>query len=829
MSEYPVLDVLQDLQRALRDHPIVILKAPPGAGKSTILPLHFINNDWLATKKIIMLEPRRLAARSVAERMAATLEEAVGQRVGYRIRFENKISAHTRIEVVTEGILTRMIQTDPTLSEVGMLIFDEFHERSLQADLSLALSIDIQKIVRDDLRILIMSATLASEGLAQTLGNAPVIISEGRKFPVAIHYATYQDDANEPTWVATARVIRKAFKEQPGDLLVFLPGVFEIKKTHELLDKVPLDAIITPLYGDLPFVKQQEAIMPNKSGMRKIVLATSIAETSLTIEGVTTVIDAGFARVPKFNPRSGLTRLETVRVTRDAADQRAGRAGRLGPGVCYRLWTSAVNTALLPQRTPEILEADLASCVLELAKWGTHEMHSLTWITSPPAGNVLQAKELLHQLDALDKDTITTKGIAMAALPTHPRFAHMMMEAKAIDQLPLAADLVATLEERDALAKESGADISLRIQALRKWRERSYVQASTQVLERVEKLSRSWRQLFSVREDNTIVADETIGLLIAAAYPERIAQQVEPHSEKYKLANGRFAKLPAHDPLTREKWLAVAFLDAGKGEGKIFMAAAVREKDLYAIAVEREVVQWDNDRGMLVGSREACVGNLVLQRKVLTTISEDIRKHVLCNTIREKGLTMIGWTDMHTEWRYRIMSLQTWCPDETWPDVTEKNLLNILEEWLWPFINTANKASDLQRLDLKMILTTLVPWHLQAMMDELAPSKIQVPSGSMINLIYDGFGSDPTLEVRLQEVFGWHETPRVNNGKVKIKMHLLSPGYKPVQVTQDLRSFWTTTYAAVRKQLRARYPRHHWPEEPLSAQAVRGVQRKPKQ
>lgn len=824
-SEYPVLDILSELKHSLRLQNIVILQAPPGAGKSTVLPLELMNEPWLDGKKIIMLEPRRLAVRSVAQRMSGTMGEEIGTSVGYRVRFENKVSNKTRIEVVTEGILTRMIQSDNALEEVGMIIFDEFHERNLHADLALALSLNVQHLLRNDLKILIMSATLDTIDLSAKLGHVPVIVSQGKQYPVEIMY-NQVDDKNSYLHVIVAKAIRKALQEQTGDMLVFLPGVFEIKKTIETLEEANVGAAVCPLYGDLPFDKQQEAIALDRNGRRKIVLATSIAETSLTIEGITTVIDSGYSRTPRFDPRSGLTRLETVRVTKDAADQRAGRAGRLGPGVCYRLWTIGIHAGLIPNRSPEITEADLAPLTLELAQWGIKDVNELTWITQPPAGSLKQASELLEQLEALDENRITAKGKEMAVLPTHPRFAHMLIEAKQKGLESLAADVAAVLEERDPLPKEEGADLSLRVQVLRKWRAGNKVNGSSNVFERIERISKNWRRLFNIPVDNTVVPDDMIGFLIAAAYPERIALQWEPHSEKYKLANGRFAKLPPHDPLTREKWLAVAHLDAGKGEGKIFLAASVHEEDLLALSREQEVIKWDDERNMLVASLNTRVGNLVLKSKPVMPIPEDKRKIVLCDTIRDKGLTFLGWSEDHDQWRYRLASLQIWRKEGGWPDVSEKRMLETLEDWLWPFIGTANKLSDFQRLELKSILASLIPWDKQSSLEELAPSHMQVPSGSYIKLKYFEDGSDPVMEVRLQEVFGWFETPTINGGRTKIKMHLLSPGYRPVQVTQDLQNFWKSTYAEVRKELRARYPKHSWPEDPFVAEAVRGVKKK---
>jgi len=819
---YPVQEIVPQLKQQLAQHPIVILQAPPGAGKSTILPLMLLDEPWLKGQKMIMLEPRKLAARSVAHRMASLLEEEAGDTIGYRVRFESAVSTRTRCEVVTEGILTRMIQSDNTLEDIGLVIFDEFHERNLHSDLALALCHQVQQLVRDDLRILIMSATLEGEKISLLFNNAPIISSSGRQYPVTLHYMPVDKGA----YIApsTARIIRKALLEQQGDILTFLPGTADIHRVVELLDTENSGASIHPLYGDLPFKKQQEAILPHPQGMRKVVLATSIAETSLTIEGITTVVDSGYARVPKFDPRSGLTRLETIRVTCDAADQRAGRAGRLGPGVCYRLWSEATHHTLQPTRQPEILEADLAPLMLELANWGIKNVDELTWITSPPAGAVNQASELLYQLGAIEENTITVRGKEMLKLPTHPRIAHMLLEGNELTGL--ATDVAAILEERDPLDKTLGADLSLRVELLRKWRSGERVSADRNVLDRIERLASSWRKIFKIKVDNGMPVDSTVGKLLAEAYPERIARQQEKHSPRYKLANGRVVRLPDHDPLLREPWLAVAQLDSGSGEGKIFMAAPLLEDDLLHRAVEKEVVIWNRDKGMISAVTEKRVGNVVLATKALAKIPDDLRIKILCDALREEGLQLLNWSETQDAWQARVMSLRLWRKEEDWPDVSEENLLYTASTWLAPYLTAVTKRQDFNRLDVDSILAGILPWNLSNKLNQLAPSRLSVPSGSMIRLNYSITGGPAVMEVRLQEVFGLLETPTVNEGRNKVLLHLLSPGYKPVQVTQDLKSFWQTAYHEVRKEMRMRYPRHHWPEDPWTAEAVRGVKGK---
>lgn len=817
---YPVLDIIPALKEELMTQSTVILQAPPGAGKSTILPLELLREPWFGDKKIVMLEPRRLAARSVAMRMASLLEEEAGETIGYRVRFENKVSARTKIEVVTEGILTRMIQTDNALENVAMVIFDEFHERSLQADLALALTLQVQSVLRADLRVLVMSATLESELLSDRL-NAPALTSSGRQYPVNIIHVPIDKDVRIAN--AVTSTIMKALREQRGDMLVFLPGAGEINRVQQQLEEANVSALINPLYGDLPFKQQQDAILPDKNGARKIVLSTSIAETSLTIEGITTVIDSGYARVPRFDPRSGLTRLETIRVTKDAADQRAGRAGRLGPGVCYRLWSAAEERNLQPARKPEILEADLTSLVLELAQWGIDDVNQLNWITKPAAGAISQAKELLTELEALDQNKITLRGKEMLRLPTHPRIAHMLL---ATDNKALAADVAALLEERDPLLRDSGSDLSLRVEVLRKWRTGERVNAERAVLERIERLASAWRKLFSVQADNSAPADEDVGRLVMEAYPERIAWQQEKLSLRYRLANGRTALLPQNDPLMREEWLAIADLDAGSKEGKIFLAAPVNKTYLLTHAKEQEVVKWDAERGIITAQLENRIGSVILATKPIQKISDELRVKILCNALQEEGLKLLNWSEGNVQWQARVLSLRAWRKDEHWPDVSTERLIETAETWLAPFLGSANKRSDLQRLDVQPMMDSILSWEQQQILNKLAPTRLQVPSGSQISVQYFPNGEPPVLEVRLQEMFGLPETPVVNEGRTKVLLHLLSPGYKPVQVTQDLKSFWHTTYHEVRKELRMRYPKHHWPEDPWTAEAVRGVKRR---
>ena len=545
------------------------------------------------------------------------------------------------------------------------------------------------------------------------------------------------------------------------------------------------------------------------------------------------MIDSGYARSPRFDIQTGLTRLETIKVTKDAADQRAGRAGRLGPGTCIRLWSEGSHIHLTAARKPEILEADLAPLMLELSEWGIKNINDLAWLTPPTAGAVLQATELLSQLGALQNNKITARGKEMLQMPTHPRLAHMLIEAIAFQKnkplenfKALACDITALLEERDPIQKESGADISLRIETLRKYRNGERVNADRRVLDRIERLSLSWRKLLKVDVDNSNPNVFNIGKLLAAAYPERIAKRIDKNGLRYRLANGRIVKLAETDQLAQEEWLAVAHLDAGSNEGKIFLAGAFDSNDLYDLAEERKMIAWDKQRGMIVGTIEKRVGNITLESKAIHIIDEAQRIQVICNAIREEGLKMLNWNESQEDFQARVLSLRKWRPNDNWPDVSNEHLLDTLEEWLSPYLIKINKLTELQKLDFNQILHSILSWELSQKFETLAPSKVKVPTGSLIKLNYYNDGSKVDMAVRLQEVFGLFETPTVNEGKNKVIMHLLSPGYKPVQVTQDLNSFWNKTYFEVRKDLLSRYPRHHWPENPLTAEAVRGPKKR---
>ena len=828
MSELlPIHEVLQEIKDKLQKHNILILQAPPGAGKSTVLPVELLLESWLGDNKILMLEPRKLAAKSVASRLAALLKEELGETVGFRIRFESKTSSKTKLEVLTEGMLTNILQQNSTLDGIGLIIFDEFHERSLHSDLALALCLDIQNILRPDLRILIMSATLDGQAISSLLGNAPIVTSSGRQFPIKTIYLG--NDASTLLANRISGTIKSALKEQEGDILVFLPGKGEIEKVKEILsDQLQNSIAVCPLYGDLPFAIQQLAILPHPHGFRKVVLSTSIAETSLTIQGVRVVIDSGLSRVPVFDPKSGLTKLETIKLTQDAADQRSGRAGRLGPGVSYRLWSEGTQYQLEPARKPEIVEADLVPMLLELAQWGISDLALLTWLNPPPAGAVSQGRELLIKLQALDDQLkITPKGKEMAVLPTHPRLAHLLLKGKNAGIIQLASDVAALLEERDPLPNEKGADLCIRLEILRKWRNREYVNAERNVLERIERLAANWRRIFKCDIDNSGFLSNKVGFLLAAAYPERIARQKDNDLQRYRLANGRLVKLQSqHDVLDREKWLAVAHLDAGHAEGRIFLAAPFNPEDLSHLMIKKDTILWDYQKGSLIAQSELRLNEIIIKTSPLENYDDELKVSILVEVIKKTGLSLFNRTTESLNFQNRVVSLKTWNQESDLPPLDESTLLEKAGEWFPTYAASVKRKEDFFKIDFEKLLKDMFTWEQLQQLDKLVPDNILVPSGFKIPLLYFNDAKNPVLSVRLQEMFGLLETPVINNGKTKVLLHLLSPGYKPVQVTQDLKSFWKNTYLDVRKELRVRYQKHHWPEDPWTAEAVRGVKKR---
>lgn len=817
----PVTEALPKLREALNRSRVVILTAPPGAGKSTLVPLELANEPWLAGLRISMLEPRRLAARTVAARMAAQRGEAVGGFVGYRIRRESKVSSSTRIEVVTEGILTRTLLAQPDLSGCGLLIFDEFHERSIHADLGLALARRAQALFRRDLRILIMSATLDEAMLSRALGGAPVVSSAGRSFPVEISYASDDLSPDRDPVPSVSAAIRRALRTTEGDILTFLPGTSEISRVEQSLqDLATSEGLhLRPLHGDLAIEAQQAAILPGPG--RRVVLATNIAETSLTIEGVRVVVDSGLARVSRFDSGLGLSRLSTVRIARDNADQRAGRAGRLGPGAAFRLWTESTQRALPATRAPEIVDADLLPLALDLAIWGEAD-EDISWITPPQTGALAEARRILRELGAMAGDAATSHGRAIHELGVHPRIGHLLIEGRRLGIGGLAADIAALLEERDVLPREAGADLTLRVEALRGRGRGSSPGGGN--LARVREVARDHRARLKLDARSGADAVEEVGRLVALAYPERVAQRRPGSTDRYRLATGRGARLDPSDPLTHEEWLAVAHVDARDAEGRIFLGAALDVRDLPAQT--RDVVAWDGARGVIVAQRERRIGELVLDARPLASIDDEAKVAILATAIRAEGLLPQILSDEARALAARVMSLRIWGRAEEFPDVSEETLLSSLEKWLFEELRGARSKADLLRIDAVPPILQRLDWNQQRELNRLAPTFIEAPTGSRIALQYFSDGASPVLPVRLQEIFGWLDTPTVNDGRTPVTLHLLSPARRPVQVTQDLRSFWTKTYPEVRKELRSRYPRHSWPDDPLTADPIRGPKRR---
>ncbi|WP_066632533.1 ATP-dependent helicase HrpB [Labilibacter marinus] len=814
-TDLPVVEIIDEVKEKLSCNNTLIVHAPPGAGKSTLIPLTLMDEPWLEGKKIIMLEPRRLAAKTIAMRMSDLWGEKVGQSIGYRIRFDNKVSDLTKVEVVTEGILTRMLQSDNALENVGMVIFDEFHERSLFADVALALARESQQVLRPDLRIMIMSATLDLPKLSGLL-DCSIVESKGRQYPVEIKYEGDADMMMLPE--LCARLVKKAVEKETGDILVFLPGEGEIRKTEAILKRSLSNIAIFPLYGQLPPNKQFAAIMPHREGKRKVVLATSIAETSLTIQGIKVVIDSGFGRTMKFDPNTALSKLVTVEITKDAADQRAGRAGRLDAGICYRMWSKASQSRLSEHRTPEILEADLASLALDLSVWGIGNPNDLIWLTPPPRGAVNQASELLHQLEAIEDGKITEHGKKINQLPCHPRLAHMLLMADEEGMADLATDIAAILEERDPLDKEAGIDINLRVEALRKNRKGTI---SNKILNRIEKVATQYRKLLKVEVDNASVDPFETGLMLVHAYPERIAHAKPGNNAQFKLANGAIAAAGHKDELAHEAWLAIAHLNMRDTVGKIFMASPLNPRDLAPMVKEKEVVEWDTKRGGFTAAKNLCVGHIILQSKPLHDFDSDLKIEAISKAIVKEGAHLLNWNKEVTQWQNRVLSLKNWNPLQGWPDVSTHNLLETNMKWLAPYLSQVKKPDDLKKIDLKSVLQHHLDFEKQQLLDDLAPEKIQVPTGSNIKIQYHANGDTPILAVRLQEIFGWQETPKINKNKQGFIMQLLSPGFKPVQITSDLNSFWNNAYFEVKKELKARYPKHKWPDDPLTAQPNR--------
>ena len=890
-ASLPASQIAVGVNDALHTNSSLVVTAPPGAGKSTLLPLTILSSLGEG-EKILMLEPRRLAARQIAERMAQMLGEQVGETVGYRVRFESRVLKRTRIEVLTEGILTRMIVDDATLDGVSVVIFDEFHERSINSDLALALTRQAQQIIRPDLKVVIMSATIDTSNICAAL-QAPLIESEGRMFPVELHYADEDTDPRDIAAAAASTTI-EAYKKYEGDILVFLPGQAEIEHCYELLSKsqhftaspsqpintsthqhlttstsqptttTPHHLTIHPLSGNLSPEDQRRAIAPSAPGERKIVIATPIAETSITIEGVRVVIDAGLCRQVVFDARTGLSHLETVRISMDMATQRMGRAGRVAEGVCYRLWTKASEHLMAEQRKPEIEEADLAPMLLDTAAFGESDAEALPWLTMPPRAGVFKAKELLTALGAIDENgNITSIGKRMATLPCHPRIARMILATTNLTtstpqgmhlsplgfcRLPeqevhqqhlttstshhnntsLACDIAALLEEKDPLSETGGTDLTLRLSALRAARRKKQLGK----WQRIAKIAAEYRRMAHTDEDNRDPAPTEVGLLVAYAYPERIAHSTNSIGG-YRLASGANVQLDAADQQSAHSWLAIASLYSAPGTtGRVFLAAPIAPDDLEKEFVkEVDNIAWDTKQGCVVMQREQRIGKLILSQKPIHDADKERLKGIVCEAMKKDGLTMMAWSEKAVEQvQRRVAQVAAWHPEMALPDVSTEHLLSTAADWLPFYLEEGGRVKtsvqELRKLNLAEIIWNILPYEAQLEVDRLAPTHIEVPTGSHIRIDYRSGAEAPVLSVRLQECFGMERTPCVDDGRQPLLMELLSPGFKPVQLTQDLASFWQGTYFEVRKELRRRYPKHYWPENPLEAEAVRGVKRK---
>ena len=828
----PILEALPALAAALAARTAAVLEAPPGAGKSTVVPLALLDAAWLGGRKIVMLEPRRLAARAVAARMAATLGEAVGGRVGYRMRLDTRVGRTTRIEVVTEGILARLLEADPALEDTGLVIFDEFHERSLAADLGLALVRDVQQNLRADLRVLVMSATLDGAAVARLLGEAPRITSAGRQYPVAVRHARRAPEHVEREVAAT---VRRALAEEPGDALVFLPGAAEIRRVAQNLEAggLPPGTLLLPLYGELAPEAQDRALAPAAPGRRKVVLATSIAETSLTIEGVRIVVDSGLARRARFDPGSGMSRLETLPVSQASAEQRRGRAGRLAPGVCYRVYTEAAGRALPPATTPEVLEADLAPLALDLAAWGT-AAGALGWLDPPPAAHLAQARELLTALGALDAaGRILPAGQRMARLGLHPRLAHMLLAAQGGAARTLACRLAALLGERDLARLRPGerdADLLKRLELLQGGAVAG-LEADRGALARARRLAELFeRDLAAARRgaagDGPAAAADP-GLLLACAYPDRIGRR-RGDSARYLLANGRGAAFAGPDALARQEFIVVADLDAGEREARIHLAApvslALLLEHFAATLVVVDRVEWDRREQAVVARRERRLGALVLEERPLKGARPEAEAAAMLAGIAELGLGALPWTAAAASLRARVAFLRQALPPEAaarFPDWSDAALAATLGDWLAPYLAGITRRDHLARLDLAAILHGQLGYADAQALEQLAPTHLTVPSGSRVPIDYAA--DPPRIAVRLQEVFGLATGPTVAGGRVRLAIELLSPARRPVQLTRDLESFWARGYAEVRKELKGRYPKHYWPDDPRLAEPTARV------
>jgi len=836
LTSYPIDDILPELRAAIREHPAVVLQAPPGSGKTTRVPLALLDVIPPQAGRILMLEPRRIAAVSAARWMAKTMGEEIGQTLGYSIRFDSRVSKSTRIEVMTEGILTRRILANPDLSGVAMVIFDEFHERSLQADLALALCLDIRRALREDLKILVMSATLDVGAVAALLDGAPIIASQGIAYPVEERYC-----GDNPDKYVTARmtdVVQKALRETSGDILVFLPGAGEIRAVSDALaetlkDKAMGDITLHPLYGDLPFEEQERAILPAPE--RKIVLATNIAETSLTIEGVRVVIDSGLTRRLQYDPATGMNRLVTVTVSQASARQRQGRAGRQCPGVCYRLYSLHTFQSLIPFAPPEIVISDLSSLVLDLAAWGAKDPCLLSWLDSPPPAAWRAARDLLKGLGALDaKGSITPVGEAMARLPLHPRLSRLLLKAVELGCPSLGVDLAAILSERDIIRHQrspfmpptGGFDLSERLGLLQQWRQKNILsgKADTLALRAVDRTSQQLRRLMGKTSEAAGGAvGHMIPRLLLVAFPDRIAKRREDDDGRYVLRQGRGVRLSAKIIPAGSPYMIAVVVDKGeKAEGTVHMAEPLTEKlireELGGEIETQRLVVWDKQEGRIIATLEEHVGTITLSSKQVFPPEEEVVS-VLCEAIRSKAVK-ISFSREALQFQARVSLMKETFPEDNWPDLSHETLLSVPEDWLLPWLKGIRNAQQLAALNIGPVLTDMLTWDQRRRLEDRAPMTIGVPSGSNIPIDYAS-GDIPVLAVKLQEMFGLADTPAIAGGRVKLLLHLLSPARRPVSITRDLKQFWNTGYPQVKKELKGRYPKHPWPDDPWNAVPTR--------
>ncbi|MGN6729674.1 MAG: ATP-dependent helicase HrpB [Rhodanobacteraceae bacterium] len=849
VAEFPITPLLPQIRASLREHPRLVLEAPPGAGKTTQVPPALLDEPWLQGRKIILLEPRRIAARAAAEFMASAWDEAVGQTVGYRIRFESRMSANTRIEVVTEGILTRMLQDDPELPGVGAILFDEFHERHLHGDLGAALALDVQASLRPDLRLAIMSATLEGERVARWI-EAPVIRSEGRAFPVRIEHPPRRRGEDDNSHLR--RAVEQALQETDGDVLVFLPGRREIARAQRTLETLApreraTDRVrrhedlaispnphpnpssggrgafieVLPLHGELSLAEQHAALAPSEPGTRRVILATNVAESSVTLPGIRAVVDAGLAREPRFDPNSGFTRLQTVSIPQASADQRAGRAGRVASGVAYRLWPQSQR--LEPSRTPEIAQAELSSLALELAAWGIGEdaQSGLPWLDPPPPGALAQARDLLQRLGAVDETLRITKlGRAMLKLGAQPRLAAAALRGPET-QRALIADLLALLEARSPLRGGFNDDLRAQLAALHVWRDGgTRVQgADAGALAAIEQSARGWRKRLEVRTAASGVPDAlTVGNLLLHAFPDRAAKQDDRDPRRYLLAGGRGARLHEESALLGEPWLVIVEARFDARDSLVLNAApfdpALLARDFPRRFASGRVLRWNESREVVEAFEEERFDAIVLSRRSVPVTPADALPALLAH-IRARGLQVLPWSEAAQRLRARVAWLRTIMSPTDLPDVSDQALLDSMEQWLAPALHGKRKLDALSSSELSDAFVSLLDWPQRKLLDEHAPDAITVPSGMSRRIEYTSEG--PVLAVKLQELFGLAGTPRIANGRMPVTLHLLSPGGRPIQVTQDLRSFWEHTYPEVKRELKGRYPKHPWPDDPWTA------------